>query len=79
MKEYMLELLKDPRVLTALVGLVVLIAGYIGLELPKDEMVQAVTGGDTGHVLTLIIGAFTGLLGGYGAAKAKAKAEKKDQ
>lgn len=69
------ELLKDKRVLTALVGLIVLVLGYFGLELPQGEAVQAVTAGDAGHVLTLIIGALTGLLGGYGAGKVKAKKE----
>lgn len=69
------ELLKDKRVLSSLVGLVVLVLGYIGLELPQGELTEAVTGGDAGHVLTLIIGALTGLLGGYGAGKVKAKKE----
>lgn len=69
------ELLKDKRVLTALASLAVVIAAYYGLELPQTELTQAVTSGDNGHVLSVLIGAVAGLLGGYGAGKVKAKNE----
>lgn len=67
----MQKLLKDSRVLTALIALVVAVAAYFGIDLPHNELTAALTSGDTSHALTLILGALIGVLGGYGAASAQ--------
>ena len=57
-----MQILRSKRVLTAIVGLIAAVAAVYGTELPQEELTQA--------VLT-IVGAAIGLLGGYGAARAR--------
>jgi len=68
-----MNIFKSKRVITALVLLVVAIAASYGLHVPEEPLVTAVLDGDTVGALEIVIGALLGLLGGYGAAKAKTK------
>lgn len=66
-----MEVFKSKRVITALVLLAVAIAASYGLHVPEEALVGAVLDGDTVGALEIVIGALLGLLGGYGAAKAR--------
>lgn len=68
-----MNLLKDSRVITALVALVAAVAAYFGVDLPQNELTAFVTAGDWSGVLSLVLGVVIGALGGYGVAQAKAK------
>ena len=70
-----MEVFKSKRVITALVLLAVAIAASYGLNVPEEALVGAVLDGDTVGALEIVIGALLGLLGGYGAAKAKTNKE----
>ena len=61
------KMVNDKGIQTALVGLVVAVALYLGVDIPHNEITQAITQGDTSHVLTLVLGALIGILGGYRA------------
>lgn len=66
-------ILRDKRVLAAAVSLLAAVAGYLGLDLPQNELTTFISAGDWSGVLSLVLGVVIGALGGYGAAQAKAK------
>lgn len=68
-----MNLLKDSRVIAALVALLAAVAGYLGLDLPQNELTAFISAGDWSGALSLVLGVVIGALGGYGAAQAKAK------
>lgn len=67
------KIFKDKGVITAIVALIVVVVAYFGVDLPKAEFTDAVLSGDSAHVLSVILGAVIGLLGGYRAKTAKDK------
>jgi hypothetical protein len=69
----MSKLLKDSRVITALVALAGAVAAYLGVDLPQNELTAFISAGDWSGVLSLVLGVVIGALGGYGAAQAKGK------
>lgn len=67
------NLLKDSRVIAALVTLALSVAAYFGVDLPANELTSLITAGDWSGVLSLALGVIIGAVGGYGAAQARAK------
>lgn len=62
-----MDVLKDKRVLGAIVALVAAIAAYFGIDLPQNELTATLTAGDSAGALSLVAGVIIGALGGYGA------------
>ena len=71
------KLLKDSRVIAALVALAGAVAAYLGVDLPQNEL-TFISAGDWSGVLSLVLGVIIGALGGYGAAQAKEKGKNSD-
>ena len=70
-----MSVLKDKRVLGAIVALVAAIAAYFGIDLPQNELTATLTAGDSAGALSVIVGVLIGALGGYGAGAVRNKSK----
>lgn len=71
-----MSVLKDKRVITAIVALLAAIAAYFGVDLPQNELTATLTAGDSAGALSLIVGVIIGALGGYGAGAVRNRGNK---
>lgn len=66
-----MNILKNGTVQIALVSLIAAILLVFGIEIPQEQITEALNSGDVAALISLVVGAAVGVLGGYGAGKTR--------